>query len=53
MAGLVPAIHVFHRSKGKTWMPLDKPGMTTSVSYRDTCAETASHLPFCRAQQSV
>jgi hypothetical protein len=21
--------------------------------YRDTCAETASHLPFCRAQQSV
>ena len=24
-----------------------------ATPYRDTCADTASHLPFCFAQQSV
>jgi hypothetical protein len=28
MAELVPAIHVFGVSKGKTWMPGTRPGMT-------------------------
>jgi histidyl-tRNA synthetase len=30
MAGLVPAIHVFHCATVKTWMPGIKPGMTNS-----------------------
>jgi hypothetical protein len=29
-----------------------KPG-NDAGGYRVTCADTASHLPFCRAQQSV
>jgi hypothetical protein len=29
MAGLVPAIHVFHEQESKTWMPGIRPGMTT------------------------
>ena len=28
MAGLVPAIHVFFISRGKTWMPGTRPGIT-------------------------
>ena len=41
----------------KTWMAGIKPGHDDAVCerafYRDTCADTASHLPFCFAQQSV
>ncbi len=29
MAGLVPAIHVFCRYAGKTWMPATSAGMAT------------------------
>ncbi len=28
MAGLAPAIHVFHIERIKTWMPGTRPGMT-------------------------
>jgi hypothetical protein len=28
-------------------------GGINPFAYRDTCAETATHLPFCFAQQSV
>ena len=36
----------------------DKPGHDEMTAtglghYRDTCADTASHFPFCFAQQSV
>jgi hypothetical protein len=47
MAGLVPAIHVFARSKeSKTWMPGTSPGMTNAdaveiVQHDPTRAETA------------
>ena len=34
--------------------PADCPGMTLLERlHRETCADTASHLPFCLAQQSV
>ena len=54
MAGLVPGIHVLAVKEvvdGRV-----KPGHDGVVglpSHRDTCADTASHWPFCFAQQSV
>jgi hypothetical protein len=57
MPGLVPGIYVLGRNERMTWMAGTSPAMTRLLGglsvYRDTCAETASHLPFCFAQQSV
>ena len=59
MPGLVPGIHDSSRLAidRMTWMAGTSPAMTRLLGglsvYRDTCADTASHLPFCFAQQSV
>jgi hypothetical protein len=49
-----PGIHrssleAFYR---RGWIAGSSPAMTV-MSHRDTCADTASHFPFCLAQQSV
>ena len=58
MPGLDPGIHLlFARSLFSKGMDCRvKPGNDDVVCgglYRDTCADTASHFPFCFAQQSV
>jgi catechol 2,3-dioxygenase-like lactoylglutathione lyase family enzyme len=43
MAGLVPAIHVFHAAL-KAWMPGTRPGMTLFQNVRECMLETLDHL---------
>jgi beta-alanine--pyruvate transaminase len=42
MAGLVPAIHVFHLAIAKTWMPGIKPGMTVESDMAQTRVAAAT-----------
>jgi hypothetical protein len=51
MRGLDPRIHHLRKSLSKGMDCRVKPG--NDACHLDTCAETASHRPFCFAQQSV
>jgi hypothetical protein len=57
MPGLDPGIYLFFAKEFFKAMDCRvKPGNDDRVCcspHRDTCADTASHFPFCFAQQSV
>ena len=42
MAGLVPAIHVFHRKVPKTWMPMTSTGMTKDIDWSASMSSTST-----------